>query len=738
MPLFDLILLTVSLVSAYLGFTVWRRFGVDGRLFGGMLMADGLLALIALGAGSRDGALAELLGVVAIGGAVCLIAVPPILRDLARRALIRDHLRLARVLVDLRELLQPHMGSAAERELIDTIIAVRGGDVEEAVARLEKTREEVDASVRWRVDERIVMTYLYAREWEQAIARYERSFDDDTEQASAQLLVEMVRAYGEVGDLESAAAMVERLERSPLATEPMLASLLFRARLMFLAFVGRTGAVESIVSPRGPLAAMPGAARSFWSGVARLHAGDRSGARSSLGKAIKLAARDRRTRELAQKTLDTVDQPGVAGPHKLPAKVAALADELTEIASKPVPTKPEAAPRLAGVGLGRVWMTATLVAVNLGLAAATWLMFRSTTDLGALVLMGANVKSATSAGESWRLVSYMFVHAGLLHLLVNAYGLWVLGKITEQLFGWVRFIAIYVIAGIAGGVASTWLGAPGISAGASGAVFGLLGAALVELGIHRKVYSQRWTGSLVGLLLLLCAANIVVGFFYSMIDQAAHLGGLGAGAVAGLLLSRRWRFGESTAMAVVSAALGVLSIAAVAWGAAMTVTADIGETIASEPRAERAFDGANAEVPASWSEVTGNTVYDPSQLVLMAIDRVGARIPLEDLVYKRLHAEQFGGARDAGFDRARRADPRLGVPDPWRGEELVVTGSQLGGRQTYRVLVFGREDKEDVILGVVYVPENLVSELGPLVHEIIESIERGPKTKKSKPAEKGE
>ena len=735
MPLFDLILLTVTLVSVYLGITVLRRFGGAGRTFGGMLIVDGLLALLALGAGRGGAAFAEMIGVVAIGGAVCLIGIPPVLRDLARRALLRDHLRLARTLVDLRELLQPNMGSRTERELIDTIIAVRGGEVDEAVERLEQTRAEVDPSLRWRIDERIVMTYLYARDWERAISCYERSFDDGAEHASAQLIVEMVRAYGEVGDLERAATMVEKIEQSPVATEPMLATLLYRARLMFLAFVGRTGAVEAIVAPRGPLSSMPASARSFWSGIARLRAGDRSGAKSSLGESIKQASRDKRARELARKTLETIDEPGVAGPHNVPARVAALADQLSEAATVPVAKTESRQPRLVGVALSRIWATVFLVVANLAVAGVMWLMYRSTSDLGALVLFGGNVKTATTSGEPWRLVSYMFVHVGLLHLLVNAYGLWVLGKISEQLFGWGRFLAIYVASGIAGGLASTYLGAPGISAGASGAVFGLLGATLVELGIHRKTYSARWTGSMIGLLLLLCGANIVVGFVYPIIDQAAHLGGLGAGAVLALALSRRWKWGESTPMAVIGMILGVAAIAAVVWGGVMTATSDFGRTMAELPRVERSFDGATAELPSSWTDVAGNTSYDPSQLALFSIRRIPAKIPLEDVVFQELHDEQFGGAKEAGFQRAKRADTRLGAPEPWRVEELLVSGDEMGGERIYRVMVFGRSDESDHIVGVIYIPEHLTDTMRPLVRRILQSIKRGPKAEKKKKKE---
>lgn len=726
MPLFDLILLTVFLIGAYLGLTVVRRFGHTGRAFGGMLIADALLALLALGMRHQGpSSTGDLLGAIATGGAVCLIAVPPVLRDLARRALLADRLRLARMLVDLREQLQPGMGSRPERELIDTIIAVRRGEVDEAIERLRETRAAAAPALRPRIDERIVMTYLYARDWDEAINYFERSFEGGHDRASAQLLVEMVRAYGEVGDLESAATVIERLEGSPLAREPMLAFLLGRSRLMFLAFVGRTGAVEALARPDGPLGAMPPAARSFWSGVARLRAGDRPGARTSLTEAVKLASRDKRARELAMATLEKVDADGIAGPHVVPPRVAALADRLSELATQeeaPAPDAP-AAPRLVGVPLARVPVTATLVVVNLLAAAAVWLIFGSTADLGGLVRAGANVKAATTGGEPWRLVTYMFVHVGILHLLINGYGLWVLGKITEQLYGSRRILFLYVAGGLAGGLASISFGGPATSAGASGAVFALLGAALVELGIHRKSYPQRWTGSLMGLLLLLTGANVIVGFLYPLIDQAAHLGGLAAGLLGGLALSRKWRWGQGRAFEVLATALAVTAAASLAWGAYGVATSNYGETLRQQPRIARDFGGVIAEVPESWSEVTDDGVLDPSRLSLLDLDVVKTAVPLEDAVLQRVHDEQFGGARAAGFDRAERAPTQaIGAPAPWIGHELVVHADEMGGEQRYRVLVFGRSGGEVLVLGVAYVPANLAASLRPLFHDILASV----------------
>ena len=493
--LFQILLLSVIVVTAYLGPMILRRGGPEQRLYGFMLVIDTAVAIAAFLAARSDGSAstANLLGVVAIGGGICLVMVPPVLRDLGRRARVAGHLRLARLLAELREHLQPGMGARAESELIDAVIDVHAGRVDRAISALRQRRAELeDPLARRRVDERIVMTFLYARRWSDAIEQFEATFEVPRAGVPPHLLVEMVRAYCEDGRLDRAAALMERLEASPLAEEPMLAALVNRARLIFLAYVGRTTAVEAIVAPGGPLGSMPEAARRFWAGVARLKAGDRSGARSSLAEAARLSGRDERARELAEEVMSGIDLPGVAGPHAMPAPVAELADRLAARGTRPHAERERSAPRLSGVAWRTVPVTLVLIALNLAVAVAMAAVFGSTGDLAGLVRAGANLKSAVGVGEWWRLPASMFLHIGVLHLTLNMYGLWVLGRLVEQIFGSVRFAAIYMLAGVGGSLSSYLFGGPGTSAGASGAVFGLLGAAIAALALHRKAYPERW------------------------------------------------------------------------------------------------------------------------------------------------------------------------------------------------------------------------------------------------------
>jgi len=151
-----------------------------------------------------------------------------------------------------------------------------------------------------------------------------------------------------------------------------------------------------------------------------------------------------------------------------------------------------------------------------------------------LVRFGAKAPAGLAHGEYWRLLTSMFVHVGIIHFALNALALYYIGPQIEALVGRVWFLVIYFAAGIIGAVASAVF-TTGISAGASGAIFGLLGVGLVfervVASIHfRETGDRLRKGNYTGLVI----ANLVIGFIISSgntigIDNAAHLGGLFAG-----------------------------------------------------------------------------------------------------------------------------------------------------------------------------------------------------------------
>lgn len=738
MLVIDFLLLSVIVLCAYLGPMVLRRMGPGQRMYGWMIIADLALAIIALASRRSEGpnATADLIGTIAIGGAVCLVFVPPVLRNLARRALVADRLRLARFLVNAREHLQPGMGARQESDLISTIIEVRGGQVDAAIERLRERRERLEPALRRPIDERIIMTYLYARRWEDAIAWLENHLEAGA--ASPQLAVELVRAYCELGRLEEAALLVERIEGVPSAVEePIWTLLVSRARLVFLAFLGRIAAVEAILGPRGPLGSMPDAARFFWYGLVRLKAGDRTGARSSLEKAAQLSGRDGRARELAQHTLSRIDEPGVAGPLDVSPLVRGLADRLSRLAEDAPAGPPVGAgegraarrtrpPRLSGVALREIPVTAALVAANLFAALAVFLRWGSVSDLGALIQSGANVKAAVDHGETWRLASYMFLHVGLLHLAVNLYGLWVLGRLVEQMVGSLRFFVIYVGSGLVGGLASHLIGAGVTSVGASGAVFGLLAAAVVELAVHRKSYPRRWSGSLLGMLLFLGVANVAIGFIYEVIDQSCHLGGLVGGAVLGLALSRKHRFARRRWLQPIAVALAVAGGGALAYGAFGALTTDFGQTLAGYPRVTRHLEGITLEAPAPWTQDAPTQLYDQSLVVLLQIEDVGpfeSQAQLLAKIDEQRELERKEGTKALGLVGAHTVDGRLlPVPPPWVSRELEATTEPgVLGQQRLRVAVIARPAGGRLWLGLIYYPASLADALAPTVGDVLRS-----------------
>jgi membrane associated rhomboid family serine protease len=149
-------------------------------------------------------------------------------------------------------------------------------------------------------------------------------------------------------------------------------------------------------------------------------------------------------------------------------------------------------------------------------------------------------------GEWWRFVTGMFIHAGLLHLVINMAGLWFLGNITERLYGSVTFTLIYLVSGLSGNVISLFLNTIGISAGSSGAIMGILGA-LIPVMLNRKILlPRRLVRQVLILLVVATGITFVFGFFVDFVDNAVHFGGFAIGVGIGYILQYISRKGTGT------------------------------------------------------------------------------------------------------------------------------------------------------------------------------------------------
>lgn len=156
-------------------------------------------------------------------------------------------------------------------------------------------------------------------------------------------------------------------------------------------------------------------------------------------------------------------------------------------------------------------------------------------DAGALVpFTGATAEGLTGGlvgGEWWRLVSSMFLHAGLIHLGLNAYVLWIFGTAIEREIGRSSTLGVFLTTGIFAGAASfAFSPEPTVAVGASGAIFGLVGAFITYNYLRRHhVMAQARLRAALSMLVL----NLIIGFSIPRIDWRAHLGGLVAGLVVG-------------------------------------------------------------------------------------------------------------------------------------------------------------------------------------------------------------
>jgi rhomboid protease GluP len=208
----------------------------------------------------------------------------------------------------------------------------------------------------------------------------------------------------------------------------------------------------------------------------------------------------------------------------------------------------------------------TLLSVNVGVFAIDAVLGLAGQP-NALLERGAMIPLLIAQGEWWRLVTAMFLHIGLLHLAFNSLALYVFGGLIESALGSARMLALYLVTGFAASVASFTFGSPGIAAaGASGAIFGMLGAWLVYNLRRRSLSLAR---SNVQSALFLIGINLVFGFTVPGIDNIAHIGGLVSGFAAGFAAEGVGR--GSTKKISSAAGFALIVVAAVvlaAWRAA--------------------------------------------------------------------------------------------------------------------------------------------------------------------------
>ncbi|KGM93784.1 hypothetical protein Z956_10710 [Clostridium botulinum D str. CCUG 7971] len=155
-------------------------------------------------------------------------------------------------------------------------------------------------------------------------------------------------------------------------------------------------------------------------------------------------------------------------------------------------------------------------------------------DIRVLIFLGAKENTFIASGQYYRLITCMFLHGGLMHLILNMYALESLGPMIEKSYGKMKYIIIYLVGGLISSI-SSYIFSNGVSIGASGAIFSLLGAILVLTIKMRSVVGKDVIKSVISVIVI----NIFIGLAIPNIDNFAHIGGLLGGVFLSIILNTK-------------------------------------------------------------------------------------------------------------------------------------------------------------------------------------------------------
>jgi len=182
------------------------------------------------------------------------------------------------------------------------------------------------------------------------------------------------------------------------------------------------------------------------------------------------------------------------------------------------------------------YATYTIITINILIFLAMELFGYGSTNTLTLLEYGAIYTPLVRAGDYYRLFTSIFLHIGIVHLFFNNYALYLIGKQVETFYGHIKFLIIYIFSGLLGSLLSITFNT-GISAGASGAIFGLLGATLY-FGYHYRMFLQNFLKKQIIPVILI---NLAIGFMISGINNYAHIGGLIGGIVISMIVGIKYK-----------------------------------------------------------------------------------------------------------------------------------------------------------------------------------------------------
>ncbi len=218
----------------------------------------------------------------------------------------------------------------------------------------------------------------------------------------------------------------------------------------------------------------------------------------------------------------------------------------------------------------QIWVTWSIIAINafvFGIMVILGVNPLAPTS-GDLLDLGGNYLPATLA-EPWRLFSATFLHAGIIHIGFNMWALRDMGGIAERFYGNAQFLAIYLVAGLFGSLASLFYSASqAVSVGASGAIFGVAGAIMAALFTKPGKLPSALVSHMRTSMVIFVGYSLFMGFTVSFIDNSAHIGGLVSGFLMAWIMAERFDWEQFRRQGAIRAALAIalaLTVAFVIW-----------------------------------------------------------------------------------------------------------------------------------------------------------------------------
>jgi membrane associated rhomboid family serine protease len=382
----------------------------------------------------------------------------------------------------------------------------------------------------------ILLLLVIRRDWEGAVTYHGTVPDWGTLTVAAQARLLAARAYAERGQLDRAMHCLQLVAVSPRCIGAMERQF-WSTRVAVAALAGDEIALESLLTRR-PGVPQSRSRRRFaasWRGRCALVRGEQALAVKELKRAFGLTSRRDR---LWHETLSQYRQQAEAG--QSPATFAAQTDAYNRSRALLEQAVEQSAGWRALMHLGKPERATLALVLVLVAVFATGSIVLSEKWQERIILWAANAPDVVTHGQWWRVLTALFLHANLLHLAMNAIALWVFGSAVEKTLGRWQLLLIFLISGMTGNFLSALRASYDLAIGASGGIFGVIGAFAVAIWRLKEPMYAPLKRRLLLLLALVVTADLTIGWLEPQVDNLAHAGGFAAGILlAGALSPRR-------------------------------------------------------------------------------------------------------------------------------------------------------------------------------------------------------